>query len=128
MKAGLAAVAAGAAAVVFIACDQPFLTADLIDGLIVRHAEDGAAIVVPAWRGRRGAPVLVDRALFAELSTITGDAGARQLFGRHSVAEMAIDSEAPLLDFDSPTELRDLLGRLPGGGQIAAECPSGVGP
>ncbi len=113
VKAGLSAVADGAAAVVFIPCDQPFLTAGLIDRLIAVHAAGDAAIVVPAWQGRRGAPVLIDGALFAEAATITGDAGARQLFARHPVAEMAIDDEAPLLDFDSESELRDLLGRAP---------------
>ncbi len=112
VRAGLGAVSGGAAAVVFMPCDQPFLTADLIDRLIARHAAGGALIVVPAWRGRRGAPVLVDDALFAELATITGDAGARQLFARHPVVEVALDDETPLLDFDSVSELRALLGRV----------------
>lgn len=109
VKAGLAAVAQGATAVVFVPCDQPFLTAELIHRLIARHAEGDAAIVAPAWRGRRGAPVLVDRALFGEIAGITGDAGARQLFARHPVAEVAVGEEAPLIDFDSPSELRQLL-------------------
>jgi molybdenum cofactor cytidylyltransferase len=112
VKVGLAAVAAGAAAAVFIPCDQPFLTADLIDTLIARHLEGDAAIVAPVWRRRRGAPVLIDRSLFVELAGITGDAGARQLFTRHPVAETAIDDEASLLDFDSEAELRELLRRL----------------
>ena len=109
VRAGLAAVAAEAAAVVFVACDQPFLTTATIDRLIARHAEGGAAIVAPSWRGRRGAPVLIDRALFPEIDGITGDAGARQLFARHPVAEVAVEDEAPLLDFDSPGDLRRLL-------------------
>ncbi len=111
VRAGLAAVAAGAAAAVFVPCDQPFLTAELIDRLIARHAEGGAVIAAPSWRGRRGAPVLIDRALFAEIDGITGDAGARQLFGRHPVAEVELDDEAPLLDFDDSTALRRLLAR-----------------
>ena len=111
VRAGLAAVAGGAAAVVFIPSDQPFLTAGLIDGLVAAHEAGGAAIVAPVWRGRRGSPVLVDRSLFPELSVITGDAGARQLFGRHPVVELALDDEAPLLDFDSDSELRELMDR-----------------
>lgn len=111
VRAGLAAVAAGAAAAVFVACDQPFLTAELIERLIARHAEGGAVAVAPSWRGRRGAPVLIDRALFAEIESIAGDAGARQLFARHPVAEVELDSEAPLLDFDDPGGLRRLLAR-----------------
>ena len=111
VKAGLRAAGPGAAALVFIPCDQPLLDAALIDRLLSRHRRAGDQIVVPAWRGRRGAPVLVDRSLFGELERITGDAGARQLFGRHAVAEVAIEDEAPLLDFDDRDELARLLGR-----------------
>ena len=111
VKAGLAAAPAGAAAVVFIPCDQPFLTAGLIDALLAAHAAGGGAIFVPAWRGRRGSPVLIDRSLFGELAAITGDAGARQLFDHHPVVELALDDEAPLLDFDSESELRALMAR-----------------
>ncbi len=115
VKAGLGAAAADAVAVVFIPCDQPFLTAEVIDRLIARHAEGDAAIVVPACGGRRGAPVLIGRALFGELEAIVGDAGARQLFGRHPVVEVEIDDEAPLEDFDSEAGLRELLSRrMPG--------------
>jgi len=111
VRAGLAAVVDGAAAVVFIPCDQPLLTAGLIDHLIARHAEGGASIVVPAYRGRRGAPVLIDRALFSELAAISGDAGARQLFAGRVVAEAPVADEAPLLDFDSREQLDRLLDR-----------------
>lgn len=116
VRAGLAAVAAGAAAAAFVPCDQPFLTAELIDRLIARHAKGGAVIVAPSCGGRRGAPVLIDRELFSEIEGITGDAGARQLFARHPVAEVELDDRAPLLDFDDPSELRRLLAgrRTPG--------------
>lgn len=116
VRAGLTAVGDGAAAVVFIPCDQPFLTAGLVDRLIARHAEGDAVAVAPVFEGRRGAPVLIDRSLFASLGAITGDAGARQLFGRGpvagtGVAEVEVDDEAPLLDFDSREDLRRLLER-----------------
>ena len=111
VRAGLAAVGEGAAAVVFIPCDQPLLTADVIDRLVARHREEGGGIVVPSWQGHRGAPVLIGAVLFGELEGITGDAGARQLFGRHPVTEVPIADEAPLLDFDSEAELRRLLDR-----------------
>lgn len=117
VRAGLAAVAGEAVAVVFIPCDQPFLTCGLIDQLVARHAAGDAAIVVPTWRGRRGAPVLIDGSLFAELETIKGDAGARQLFARHAVVELETDDQAALLDFDSESRLGELLHRFPGTGR-----------
>ncbi len=101
VRAGLAAIAEEAAAAVFIPCDQPFLTAELIDRLLDAHAASGAPIAVPAYRGRRGSPVLIARPLFPELARITGDAGGRQLFGRHRVVEVDLEEERPLLDFDT---------------------------
>lgn len=109
VRAGLAAVGGAAAGVLFIPCDQPFLTAELLDRLIVAHAEAAGASVVPAAAGRRGAPVLVDRSLFAELARIRGDEGARQLFAGRSVRELELDGDLPLRDFDSRQELAALL-------------------
>jgi molybdenum cofactor cytidylyltransferase len=109
VKVGLAAVASQATAVVFMPCDQPFLTGEVIDRLVARHRAGEAPIIVPTWRGRRGAPVLIDRALFGELGGIRGDAGARQLFDHYPVVEVTLDDERPLLDFDSRAGLRRLL-------------------
>ncbi len=113
VRAGLAAVAERAAAAVFIPCDQPHLTAELIDRLVAEHAASGQPIVVPAYRGRRGSPVLIARALFPELARLEGDAGGRQLFDRHPVHELELEDEAALIDLDHPA---DRLPRGPGAG------------
>lgn len=109
VKAGLAAVARDAAGALFIPCDQPFLTTDLIDRLIAAHAVAGASSVVPVHHGRRGSPVLIDRSLFAELARIRGDAGGRQLLAGNRVVELGVESDRPLRDFDSREELAELL-------------------
>jgi molybdenum cofactor cytidylyltransferase len=97
-------------AAVFLPADLPHLEADLIDRLIVAWEGSGAAIVVPAFEGRRGAPVLFDRRLFAELAAIEGDTGGRQLFPAHEaeIAEVELESVTPLLDIDTEED----LGRL----------------
>ncbi len=115
VKAGVAAAARDAAALIFLPCDQPFLTGELIDGLIARHEADGSAIVAPAWRGRRGMPVLIDASLFGELATITGDTGARQLFARFPVTEVEVVEEAALPAIACADERRGHMLRPRGG-------------
>ncbi len=102
VRAGLAAVELGAGAAMFLPADQPRLTSETIDRILAAWEESGGPIVVPTFQGRRGAPVVFDRALFPELATIAGDEGGRQLFPRHEgeIVEVALPSAEPLSDLD----------------------------
>lgn len=111
VKAGLQAIDSAASAVIFLPADQPFLTPAVIDQLIAAYQHTGGPIVVPAYRGRRGAPVLFDRSLFPELTQITGDEGGRQLLRRHpgKIVTVSLDDPSPLLDIDTFETYRELL-------------------
>jgi len=88
-------------AVAMVLADQPALSPMLIEALVERHRATGAAVVVPSYHGRRGNPVLFDRALFPELLAVQGDQGGRSLVLRHE-AEL---EEVPVLD---PLEMADI--------------------
>ena len=45
--------------------DQPFVKPETIDLLIAEYERSGSKIVIPAYDGVRGNPVVVDRSLFA---------------------------------------------------------------
>lgn len=107
VRAGLAAVRCDAAGAMFLAVDQPGLDASVID-LLLGAFSGPDSIVVPAFRGRRGAPVTFGRRWFGELERLRGDRGARPLLGplaRH-VREVELDSPAPLEDVDTEAEAR----------------------
>lgn len=110
VKLGLAAVDPTAAAVMFIPADQPELTVEVIDSILDCYSRTGGRIVVPTYRGRRGAPVLFDHALFGELAEIEGDVGGRQLFSSHGdeIVELPLASGAALRDLDTPDDLQRL--------------------
>jgi molybdenum cofactor cytidylyltransferase len=57
--------------------------------------------------GKRGNPVLFGRRFFEEIESIEGDVGARGLIGAYPelVCEVATDSDAPLIDIDTPEDL-----------------------
>ena len=112
VKTGLWAVSDRSSAVLFVPCDQPHLDTVTIDLLVEAYRRGRGSVLVPAYRGRRGAPVLFDRKFFAELAAITGDEGGRQILERHAteVVEVELQDEAPLLDFDTVEELEALVG------------------
>lgn len=106
VKVGLRAVSPQASAALFIPVDQPFVGVPLLNRLIRAYEATGGPIVAPIFEGRRGAPVLFDRSLFAELLAVTGDEGGRQVLGRHpdELVTVAVKSNRPLLDIDTPED------------------------
>lgn len=106
VRVGLAEVRPDATAAMFLPVDQPHLTRRVIDRLIAAHEKTSASIVVPAFEGERGAPVLFDSTLFPELAHVSGDIGGRQLFPRHEdkIVEVQLASREPLLDIDTPED------------------------
>lgn len=107
VRCGLAAASDDAEGAMFLPIDQPGLDAAVIDRLL--GAFDGPdSIVVPTFRGRRGAPVTFGRAWFAHLDGLRGDEGARPLLRELAahVEELELDSELPLVDIDTEPEAR----------------------
>ncbi len=110
VRAGLVAATPGTQAAIFLPADQPLVTGGLIDRLIEAWAAGDGGIAVPAWQGRRGAPVLFDRAYFDELGGLEGDTGGRRLLPRHAAAIVEVEVEDPLelADIDTEEDLRRL--------------------
>ena len=94
---------------------MPLVTGRLVDRLIDAHDPlEARAIVVPTHRGRKGNPILWNRRYFPEILALQGDAGARALLQRHMehVAEIEVDDDAVLRDFDTVESLATLPPRL----------------
>ena len=71
-------------AVIFMVCDQPYVTASLINDLINKQKETGKAIVTSSYGEAIGPPALFHESLFNELMRLKGDAGARKIIQQHS--------------------------------------------
>jgi molybdenum cofactor cytidylyltransferase len=115
LKAGIAAVPKESAGAIVCLGDMPLVTGRMIDRLLTAYDPDeGRLIVLPTHRGKQGNPILWDRRFFPEILQASGDAGARFLISRHmeAVAEVAMDDDAVLRDFDTPDSLATLPQRL----------------
>jgi molybdenum cofactor cytidylyltransferase len=103
LRAGIGALRPDVQAALFVLADQPALTPELLNTLVSRYRETGAPIVAPVHDGKRGNPVLFDRALFRELMAVEGDSGGRQLLKRHEqeVDQVETMDPAVLMDIDT---------------------------
>ena len=103
MRVGVAALPAEAEAVVVLLGDQPFQSPDVIRALVDRYRAGGGSIVVPVYAGRRGNPVLFDRAVFPELLVQQGDQGGRAVITADParVVTVAFESDEPQRDLDT---------------------------
>ncbi len=103
LQAGLAGVRDDEAGAVFILGDQPLVGSEVINKLVKAYQQKRAPLVIPFCRGERGNPVLVDRALFSRLKTLTGDIGARALFEEYAnrIKKVEIEDTGILFDLDT---------------------------
>jgi molybdenum cofactor cytidylyltransferase len=115
LKAGIAAVPPESAGAVVCLGDMPLVTGRMIDRLLAAHDPDeGRLIVLPTHQGKQGNPILWDRRFFPEILEASGDQGARFLVARHmeAVAEVPMEEDGVLRDFDTPDSLATLPQRL----------------
>jgi 4-nitrophenyl phosphatase len=110
VQVGLTSLPPETQAAIFLQCDQPLITADLLRAMIARFEETGAPIVHPTHAGKRSTPVLFARRLFPELAAVTGDEGGRSLITRYmsDVATIEVADPDTLADVDTPADYERL--------------------
>lgn len=109
LKAGVAALPGDAAGALVLLGDMPAVTPATVERLLEAfEARPDALAILPLTGGRRGNPALVARALFAGISELTGDKGARSLLREvdpSRIVEIVVEGEAAALDVDTPEDL-----------------------
>jgi molybdenum cofactor cytidylyltransferase len=109
VQAGFRALPKDAKAAVVMLGDQPFLPSAVVDAVIAAYRESGKGIVIPAFQGRRGHPVLVDIKYRDEVLALDPTDGLRQLMRAHSgdIQEVDVDDAGILRDLDTPEDFQD---------------------
>jgi len=106
IAAGLKLVDSRAVAVMLALGDQPFVDSPTIDRLIEEFRLMTKGIAIPAYRGRRGHPIIFSIKYKAQLSVLTSDIGGREIIKEHpeDVLEVAVDCEGIIIDIDTLTQ------------------------
>ena len=89
--------------------DLPYLRADTVIAVAESFVEyEGRKIVIPTYEGNPGHPVVFPKAFFNDLTQLSGDRGAREVYARHqsSVARIEVEDPGATRDLDTlPTKL-----------------------
>ena len=97
-----------AAAAVFMLCDQPHVTTDIISGLAAAHRVTGKPVIASAYGGSFGVPALFGRPLFVELARLEGKAGAKQVIERYASEAHFLPFRGGEVDVDTPDDFSRL--------------------
>jgi CTP:molybdopterin cytidylyltransferase MocA len=84
--------------------DHPIISREVIAAIIGAFDATRKSIVVPAYQGRRGHPVIFRASLYGELLAASPEIGARQVVWAHAddIAEVPTNEEGVVLNLDDP--------------------------
>ena len=114
IQAGLAALttsdgpAGDAGAVILMLCDQPYVTAAVINNLVTVYHTTGKGMIASEYGGTLGVPALFGREYFSELSTMSGAAGAKRLIAAHASEVVPVPFPQGLTDIDTAEDYQQL--------------------
>ena len=95
---------------VFLALgDQPFVDRDFLLKAIDAW-KGGAKIVSPAYKGKKGHPVLFDKSLFDEIFSLKKHEMVRDVIHRHAGEHRSVEAgEWAIVDLDTPEDFRSFV-------------------
>lgn len=102
-----------AEALVLMVCDQPFVSAALLQTLVAAHKATGKPIVTCSYAGTFGPPTLFHRTVFPELLQLTGDVGARAVLKQHADEVATIPFPEGRLDIDTENDYQQIAHNNP---------------
>ena len=94
---------------IFSVCDQPFITAGLLQNLIKKHQQSSKGIIAAAYAGIFGTPVLLDKKYFEDLMHLQNDEGAKKILHKYNHDLATIPFEGGEVDIDTKEDYKKLI-------------------
>lgn len=94
--------------VLFMACDQPYVSVELLHKLVTLQQETGKPVVASQYADTAGIPAIFHATLFPELMQLTGDRGARKLIERHRQDVTTVSFPQGQIDIDTGEDYQNL--------------------
>jgi molybdenum cofactor cytidylyltransferase len=95
-------------AAILMVCDQPYVTASLLNELIARQKETGKLIITSNYGENIGPPALFHQHVFPELLQLKGDAGARNVVQQHKSEMATVLFPGGIVDIDTADDYKSL--------------------
>jgi molybdenum cofactor cytidylyltransferase len=108
IRAGIAHLPSSCTGVMLVLADQACVTAEDLRRLAGAWRRQPLAVAAARHGATVGAPAIFPRHLFAELSELRGDSGARMLLKRHADRLVTVPMANAAFDLDTPDDLLEL--------------------
>jgi len=111
VKVGVTSAAEDSEAAMILPGDIALISSEAIDKVIEEYRRTGGPIVVAAYQGKHGHPILLDRSLFREIAQINEETqGLKAIVNRHrkQVRQVEVGSPEVLFDLDTEEDIRRL--------------------
>lgn len=92
----------------FMPCDMPFITADIINEICEHFVKDTDKIIVPQINGKNTMPTIFSHIFRSELLSIQGDIGGREIIKAHKdkVKYIDVSKKKCLVDIDTKEDVK----------------------
>jgi molybdenum cofactor cytidylyltransferase len=97
--------------VIFLVCDQPYLSQNVLTELIQSAHETGKGIIASAYGETIGIPVLFHKSFFERLLNLKGDMGAKKLIQENLTDMATIDFREGDVDIDTIEDYEAVVGK-----------------
>ncbi len=95
-------------AAIFLTCDQPFISSDVIDRIIETYEKTKKTIVASKYDDTIGVPALFGRKHFSEILSLKGDQGAKSIITNYHEQVVTISFQKGAIDIDTIEDLNQL--------------------
>ncbi|MBE7379806.1 MAG: nucleotidyltransferase family protein [Leptolyngbya sp. SIO1E4] len=95
--------------IVFLTCDQPFISTDIIEQLIDLYTQSNKAIIASQYGEIIGIPALFTRSAWPELIQLKGDSGAKSIIQKNRDRVATIKFFQGRIDLDTPAEYQQFI-------------------
>ncbi|HEY2722144.1 MAG TPA: nucleotidyltransferase family protein [Chitinophagaceae bacterium] len=95
--------------IIFMVCDQPYVTGILLNSLLKKQHETGLPIVASRYQNKSGTPALFHKSLFTELMKLRGDTGAGNLIRIYNDMVATVAFPKGDIDIDTTEDYEALL-------------------
>jgi molybdenum cofactor cytidylyltransferase len=95
-------------AAIFMVADQPFVTAALLNNLMVLSRNGQRSVVASKYGSTFGTPVLLTKRFYPELMELTGDVGAKSLVRKYLNEAAFVPFPKGEIDIDTVEDYKNL--------------------
>lgn len=90
--------------IIFMVCDQPYVSSSLLLSLIEKKQETGMPIVAGSYDDKTGTPALFHKNFFPALMELKGDKGARKLISDNPEKVATVPFPEGVTDIDTASD------------------------